>query len=95
MNILHWVKVLLKDWINIEKNQNSNNNDKRNLTSARSESIKKASINDDELERSVCLPDVAHMKDINIFEPKNETQTSFEYLKNNTELFFFGLSRYF
>ena len=57
--------------------------------------VKKTSINDDELKRSIYLPDVANMKDINIFEPKNETQTSFEYLKNNTELFFWGLSRYF
>ena len=30
------------------------------------------------------------MKDINILEPKNETLTSFEYLKNNIEEFFFG-----
>ena len=30
------------------------------------------------------------MKGINILEPKNETQTSFEYLKNNTEEFFLG-----
>ena len=68
---------------NIEKNQNSNNNDKSNLTSARSESI-----SDDKLERSVYSPDVANMKDINILESKNETQTSFEYLKK-TEMCFF------
>ena len=30
------------------------------------------------------------MKGINILKPKNETQTSFEYLKNNTEEFFLG-----
>ena len=30
------------------------------------------------------------MKGINILEPKNETQTSFEYLKNNIEEFFLG-----
>ena len=29
------------------------------------------------------------MKGINILEPENETQTSFEYLKNNIEYFFF------
>ena len=80
----------------MKKNQNSNNNDKSNLSSARSESSEKTSISDDELERSVYLPDVANMKGINILEPKNETQTSFEYLKNNTEEFFWGgLSRYF
>ena len=62
---------LFKRLKNIEKNQNSNNNDKNNLSSARSESSKKTSINNDELERSVYLPDVANMKDINIFEPKN------------------------
>ena len=50
--------------------------------------VKKASISDDELERSVYLPDVVNMKGINILEPKNETQTSFEYLKNNTDEFF-------
>ena len=52
--------------------------------------VKKASISDDELERSVYLPDVVNMKGINILEPKNETQTSFEYLKNNIEEFFLG-----
>ena len=50
--------------------------------------VKKASIIDDELERSVYLPDVVNMKGINILEPKNETQTSSEYLKNNTDEFF-------
>ena len=30
------------------------------------------------------------MKGINILESKNETQTSFEYLKNNTDEFFLG-----
>ena len=86
---------LLKRLKNIEKNQNSNNNDRSNLSSAKSESSKKISISDDELERSIYLPDVANMKGINILEPKNETQTSFEYLKNNTDEFFWGLSRYF
>ena len=30
------------------------------------------------------------MKGINILEPKNKTQTSFEYLKNNIEECFLG-----
>ena len=51
--------------------------------------VKKTSISDDdELERSVYLPGVANMKGINISEPKNETQTSFGYLKDNTKRFF-------
>ena len=95
---------LLKRLKKIGKNQNSNNNDKSNLSSATSESsfyfatpgnAKSKSISDDELERSVYLPDVANMKGINILQPKNETQTFFEYLTNNTEEFFGGLSRYF
>ena len=53
--------------------------------------VKKTSISDDdELERSVYLPDVANMKGINISEPKNETQTSFGYLKDNTKEIFLG-----
>ena len=54
--------------------------------------VKKTSISDDddELERSVYLPDVANMKGINISEPKNETHTSFEYLKDNTKEIFLG-----
>ena len=81
---------LLKRLKNIEKNQNSNDNEKNKKTndiskpssdgsessSARSESSKKTSIIEYELERSVYSPDVA-----NILEPKNETQTSFEYLE--------------
>ena len=98
---------LLKRLKNIEKNQNSNNNDKSkktndksNLSSARSESsfyfnppgnAKSKSVSDDELERSVYLPDVANIKGINILEPKNETQTSFEYLKNNTKESFWAI----
>ena len=35
------------------------------------------------------------MKGIDILEPKNETQTSFEYLKNETEQFFFSYSDVF
>ena len=57
----------------IETNQNSNNNDESKLSSARSESSKKTSISDDAS---------------NDLELKNETQTSFEYLKNNIEEFF-------
>ena len=30
------------------------------------------------------------MKGINVLEPENETQTFFEYLKDNTEEFFLG-----
>ena len=87
MNILHWVgkifnkglkekdkkEGLLKRLKIIETNQNSNNNDESKLSSARSESSKKTSISDDAS---------------NDLELKNETQTSFEYLKNNIEEFF-------
>ena len=93
---------LLKRLKNIEKNQNSNNNDKNKKTndisessSARTESSKKTSISDDERERSVYSPNVANMKDINILEPGDATQTSFEYLKNSTDEFFGGLSKCF
>ena len=70
-------------------------NEKSNLSNARSELI-----SNDELERSVFYPGVANMKGIKILEPKNITQTSlnylepngtrtsFEYLRNNTEVFF-------
>ena len=95
---------LFKRLKNIEKNQNSNNNDKSKLSSARSESSfyfsppssarsessKKTSIIDDQLERSVYLPDVDNMKGINTSEQKNETQTSFEHLKNNIDEFLLG-----
>ena len=83
---------LLKRLKNIEKNQNSNDNEKNKKTndiskpsSDGSESSKKTSIIEYELERSVYSPDVA-----NILEPKNETQTSFEYLepKNETQTSF-------
>ena len=88
----------------MKKNQNSNNNDKSKPSSARSvlsfyftpsssarnESSKKTSINDNKLERSICFPDVANMKGINNLEAKNEAQTSFEYLKDNTKEFFLG-----
>ena len=46
------------------------------------------------LKRVFFFPDVAKMKGINILESKNETQTPFEYLKNNVDEFFW-LSRYF
>ena len=65
----------------MKKNRSSNNNDKSNLSSARSESSKKILISDDELEKSAYIPNVANMKGINNLEPKNETQTYFEYLK--------------
>ena len=74
--------------------QTKKTDDKSNLSSARSESSfystppssarressKKTSISNDELERSVYSPDLA-----NILEPENETETSFEYLKSNTD----------
>ena len=65
------------------------------LSSARSESSKKTLISNDKLEKSVYLPNVANMKSINNLKPKNETQASFEYLKNNIDEFFGGLSKYF
>ena len=52
--------------------------------------VKKTSISNDELERSVYFPDVA-----NILEPKNETEVSFEYLKKQHRRVFSWLSRYF
>ena len=77
------------------KKKQKKTNDISESSSARSESSKKTSISDDELERSVYFPDVANMKGINILESKNETQTFFEYLKNYTDEFFWWLSRYF
>ena len=96
---------LFKRLKNTEKNQNSNNNGKSkpssvkseldsyltSLSSDRSESSKKTSIRDDRLEKSIYFPDVANMKGINVLEPSNETQTSFEYLKKkNLDEFFLG-----
>ena len=49
---------------------------------------KKTSISDDKLERNVYFANIANMEVINVLEPKNETQTYFEYLKNNLEEFF-------
>ena len=40
--------------------------------------------------KSVYLPDVANMEGINNLEPKNETQTSFGFLKTNTDELFLG-----
>ena len=64
---------LLKRLKNIEKNQNVNNDDKNKktndeseLSSLKSESSKKTSIRDDELERSVYSPDVANIEGIYI-----------------------------
>ena len=51
---------------------------------------KKTSISDDKLERNVYFANVANMEVINVLESKNETQTYFEYLKNNLEEFFLG-----
>ena len=78
---------------NIERNQKVNNNDKSKktndeseLSSVKSESSKKTSIRDDELERSVYFPDVANMGGIDILGSKDETQAS--YLKDDLEVFF-------
>ena len=72
---------------NIETNQNSNDNDKSNLSSARSESSStRSELSSAKIESSIktlFTYDVA-----NNLEPKNETQTSFQYLKNNREEFF-------
>ena len=61
----------------MKKNQNVNNNDKNKKTndeiepsSAESESSKKTSISDEELERSVYFPDVANMEGIHILSQK-------------------------
>ena len=58
--------------------------------SARRESSQKTLISDHELERSVYIPNVGNMRGINILWNTNETQTSFEYLKNNLDKFFLG-----
>ena len=88
-------EVLLKRLKKIEKNQNVNNNDKNKKTndeselySLKSESSKKTSIRDGELERSVYSPDVANMKCIDILWSKDETQTF--YLKDDLEVFVLG-----
>ena len=88
-------EVLLKRIKNIEKNQNVNNNyknkntnDESELSSIKSESSKKTSIRDGELERSVYSPDVANMKCIDILWSKDETQTF--YLKDDLEVFVLG-----
>ena len=81
---------LLKRLKNTETNQNSNNNDRSSLSSARSkssfyftslssarnESSKKTSINDDEFERNIYFPDVANMKGINNYRA-NKWNTNF------------------
>ena len=58
------------------------------MSDTRSESSKKKSISDDELKKSIYFPDTANIKGIDILEPKNETETSSEYLKDNTEEIF-------
>ena len=87
----------------MKKNQksNNNNNNKSNLSSlrselsvystlssARSESSKKTSISDDELEKIVYFPDVANISDIDTLESKNKTETSFYYLKDKINKLF-------
>ena len=90
----------LKRLKNIEKNQKVNNNDKNKKTndeiepsSAKSESSKKTSVRDDELQRSVYSPDVANIEDIDILGSKDERQTS--YLKDDLEVFFLGYPNIF
>ena len=75
---------LLKRLKNIEKSRNINNNDKNKktndeseLSSVKSESSKKTSIRDDELERSVYSPDVANMEGIDILGSEDGSQTSY------------------
>ena len=76
---------------NMEKNKNKNNNgnDKRELSSIRSElSTKTLTSDDDELEKSVCFRDVANMNDTDHLDLKNETETSSYYLNDKiNELF--------
>ena len=55
--------------------------------------VEKHLISDDKLERSVYFPDVANMEGIDVLGSKNKTQTS--YLKDDLEVFFSWLSRYF
>ena len=88
-------EVLLKRLKKIEKNQNVNNNDKNKKTndeselySLKSESSKKTSIRDGELERSVYSPDVANIECIDTLWSKDETQTF--YLKDDLEVFVLG-----
>ena len=91
---------LLKRLKNIEKNQNVNNDDKNKktndeseLSSLKSESSKKTSIRDDELERSVYSPDVANIEGIYILGSTDETEAS--YLKDDLEVFFLGYPEIF
>ena len=101
---------LLKRLKNTEKDlkSNNNNNNKSNLSSlrsessvystpssARSESSKKTSISDDELEKIVYFPDVANISDIDTLEPKNKTKTSFYYLKDMINKLFKDYSKIF
>ena len=62
---------LLKRLRNIQKNQNNNNNDKSNLSSVRSELSSTRSESNTKT----------------LFSDDDETQTSFNYLKDNTEEF--------
>ena len=91
---------LLKRLKNIEKNQNVNNDDKNKktndeseLSSLKSESSKKTSIRDDELERSVYSPDVANIEGIYILGSTDETEAS--YLKDDLLVFFLGYPEIF
>ena len=60
-------------------------NDESEPSSVKNESSNKTSVRDNEIERSVCSPDVANKEGINILGSKDETQIS--YLKDDLEVF--------
>ena len=62
--------------------------DQSEPSSVKTESSKKTSVRDDELERSVYSPDICNMEVIDVLGSNNETQTS--YLKDDLEVFFLG-----
>ena len=63
-------------------------NDESEPSSVKNESSNKTSVRDDEIERSVCSPDVTNNEGINSLGSKDETQIS--YLKDDLEVFFVG-----
>ena len=79
---------------NIEKSLSSNNNDKSTLSNARSESSsvrsESSSARSESSKKTSVSDDVS-----NNLEPKNETKTSFEYLKNNNSVVFFSYPNIF
>ena len=83
---------LLKRLKNIEKNQNSNNNDKSNLISARSESsfystplssARSKSISNDKLDRSVYSPTIQKSCYSDIFD--SDLKEFFNYIASKEE----------